>query len=757
MPEQTDIFLDKVIGGRFHTVQNLGAGGMGTVYKAKDLQGAIEAEYVALKILHPELMRNPAILERTQREAVAMNKLSHQNIAKLYFAANARVPVEGAKQNIFIIAMEYIPCLDLEDNDELKRLSIGQRMQFVSDVADALQHMHDMGVVHRDVKPANILVDRNTLVPKLTDFGIMREEGAQTLTQEDTFMGSPHYAPPEQCDSKRVDRRSDIYALCSTLYHFAALEAPYDGLGAAEIVKNRLYPLKFKLDEFKAKMEASKRREFYRTQIANLDFDENYRPKNLLDIDAYIPAEVVEIVEIGMRVDPDRRFQQARDLKARIDKYLDDEDSKVKEHKGDYTSVVKLMRPKTMPKRRQTPVPQTANNKMMWVVGGAIGAAALLGVGSALVLSGNGKPNKPNNAVVLEDPRKNEFASLYKKVNELYSALEKSYSGQVHSQLNGNIDTCVNLLWSIDVPNEANIKTDLSDKKDKAVTFQHMSLYADAENQCQGFESKLKSAQQAPYDLARIAELDSMHKALENESRKIDSARVPDAKQLPAKLETYADAIDELRARDPSKKYAAAEKHLSKAKRQIEVAVQMVDKRELMPVYEAVNAAKELLSNVPDKSDAEYRQVEKQMLDLEQRAKEEEKYLAEFVLRFDRPEDADYFTGDAVIKDSKLQIDGEVQLAKPFEKGDFRFFAEGDLSVIAGAYELKFKGCELSVAKAGSEVASYIFDARKKNFVKLEKSGSVYVNGEKMLNLDNVSSQVRIKGKASLDDVAMFD
>ena len=740
-----------VIDGKFELVENLGAGGMGAVFKAKNLDDSIDAEFVALKLANADVMQDRDLLERAVNEIRALRKLDHPNVVKLYHADYAKKieNTDRIPRGYLYYAMEYIPLLKLDEPDILRTLTIEQRINYILQVSGALQAVHNLGLIHRDIKPENILVNRNTGVAKLSDFGIVKAEGF-SKTQTGTFLGSPRYASPEQVNAKYVDYRTDIYSLCASLYFLVALETPYEGYENMQLLGN-LVSLNNQLEKLKQKMSPVTRDMTLR-RIASLDDAAGSRPKRPKEIDDSIPPELEDIIWKGMAVDPDRRYQSATELGQRLQSYLSNEDKGIKTTFGGFKTS-DLAQKKYRSRPRKTEQPKKNMNLIYAMIGGGIAAGVLLGV---VLLGGrsNGKPN--NSPVVMQDPRKNEFESLYKKVNELYSVLDKSYSEPVHSQLNANIDTCVNLLWSIDVPNETNIKTDLSDKKDKAVTLQHRSLYSGVEKQCQIFESKLKSAQQLSYELARITELESLHAKLGQDYKQIDAARVPDAKQLSAKLEGYSDAIDGLKARDPSRKYAAAEKHLSKAKRQIETAVELCDKRELKPVYEAINAARQVLSNVQNKSDPEYLQVEKQMLDLEQRAKEEEKYLAEFVLRFDRPEDADYFAGNATVNDGKLQIDGEAQLTKPFEKGDFRFFAEGDFSLQSGAYELKFRGYQLSVAKSGNEVASYIFDARKKNFVKIEKSGSVYVNGEKMLNLDNVSSQVRIKGKANLDDVAVF-
>ena len=572
MPEQTDFFLDKVIGGRFHTVQNLGAGGMGTVYKAKDLQKAIDAEYIALKILHPEFMRDSTVLKRTQREAVTMNKLSHKNIAKLYLAANAKVTVEGVKQKIFIMAMEYIPCLDLEDNEVLKSLSIGQRLQFVSSIADALQYVHGRGIVHRDVKPANILVDKNTLEAKLTDFGIIRKAGAKTLTLN-FFIGSPPYSPPEQIESHEVDARADIYALCATLYHLVALQPPYQELNYNEILMEKLFPLQFRLNELKSKMQSSKRKDFYRTQIAALDFDANHRPKQLLEIDPYIPAEIVEIVETGMRVDPERRFHSARDLKARIDKYLEGEDSKVKEYKGNYASFVKNVRPKTvlnlcyaMPTQimqgqmlgMPTPVQRTKTQTPSMVMPAPIMRGPMRRVRTSVhevldVVLRRRRNHKPIN-VVNQCLKSRALKDICMIASAFPAFLLVRFVAINLKKSNNNLHQSIpyQSIPYRSIPYQrfqyqSNAKPSVTAElgaKDNAVTFQHRNMHAfDLLRNL--FELKLKAAQQSSYDAGKINELEFHYKALENEYKKINFM----AEAKPAILLDYSDAINELKLR----------------------------------------------------------------------------------------------------------------------------------------------------------------------------------------------------------------
>ncbi|MCK6462108.1 MAG: serine/threonine protein kinase, partial [Planctomycetes bacterium] len=195
--------------GEFRLLRRLGAGGMGTVYLAR--QESLDRD-VALKVLRPELQGSREAAERFRREAVAVARLKHGNIVGVHAIGEA----EG---------VQYI-ALDLVDGrnlDEILAEAAGRgetipwrdAARWAAGIARALEHAHARGVIHRDVKPSNIRVTPDGK-PLLLDFGIARDTAGGTLTA--TFAGSPLYAAPEQLSGATLDARADVYGLGATLY-----------------------------------------------------------------------------------------------------------------------------------------------------------------------------------------------------------------------------------------------------------------------------------------------------------------------------------------------------------------------------------------------------------------------------------------------------------------------------------------------------------------------------------------------------------
>ncbi len=205
---------------RYKIVKLLGCGGMGIVYLAED---PILARKVALKIITldpgPEPGVRQAALARFSAEAKALAMLDHPCIVQIYDA--------GEERNSPWISFQLVDGESLEAFLSRRgRLTIRRALLFTLDIASALQHAHCRNIMHRDVKPANILIDRRTGLAKLTDFGIIQ---APWLKPAETgaMVGSPGYMSPEQIDGKEVDQRSDIFSLGIVLYQMLSGEHPF--------------------------------------------------------------------------------------------------------------------------------------------------------------------------------------------------------------------------------------------------------------------------------------------------------------------------------------------------------------------------------------------------------------------------------------------------------------------------------------------------------------------------------------------------
>jgi len=211
--------LNSLVGkslGQFRIVERIGAGGMATVFKA--FQPALDRD-VAVKVLPAYHTQDPVFLKRFTQEARSVAKLQHANI----------VPIHefGEQDNITYIVMEYVEGGTLKDRLKQRSLAVPEAVDFVIQAAEGLGCAHGHGIIHRDVKPANMLLRKDGHL-LLSDFGIAKIlEGTTNLTRVGTGIGTPQYMSPEQGTGQPVDRRSDIYSLGIVLYHALTGHVPF--------------------------------------------------------------------------------------------------------------------------------------------------------------------------------------------------------------------------------------------------------------------------------------------------------------------------------------------------------------------------------------------------------------------------------------------------------------------------------------------------------------------------------------------------
>ncbi len=212
-----DSYIGRLLDNRYEILENIGSGGMAEVYKALDHR---LNRLVAVKILKEELSRNQEFRRRFQTESQAVAMLSHPNIVSVYDVSSSG--------GVDYIVMELIEGISLKQYMERKGpLNWRETLHFSMQIAKALEHAHGRGIVHRDIKPHNILILKDGSI-KVTDFGIARIGAAQnTLTRE--ALGSVHYISPEQAKGAMVDNRSDIYSLGIVMYEMLTGRPPYDG------------------------------------------------------------------------------------------------------------------------------------------------------------------------------------------------------------------------------------------------------------------------------------------------------------------------------------------------------------------------------------------------------------------------------------------------------------------------------------------------------------------------------------------------
>ena len=197
-----DNLINQRLDGRYLIEQLLGSGGMANVYKGHDTQ---TGRTVAIKVLREEFLENTDLVRRFKNESKAISVLDHPNIVKVY-----DVNMTG---NLQYIVMEYIDGITLKEYMEYRAqpLTYKETLHFVTQVLLALHHAHEKGIVHRDVKPQNIMLLSNGSI-KVMDFGIARFSRSESQTMTDKAIGSVHYISPEQARGDTTDAKADIYS-----------------------------------------------------------------------------------------------------------------------------------------------------------------------------------------------------------------------------------------------------------------------------------------------------------------------------------------------------------------------------------------------------------------------------------------------------------------------------------------------------------------------------------------------------------------
>ncbi len=270
---------------RYELLESIGEGGMGTVYKAKC---HLLNRFVAVKILKAELSNDEEFVSRFKREATSIAKLSHPNIVNVHDV--------GEENHINFIVMEYINGITLKQViKENGRLSSEKTLDIVLQIAKALECAHINNIIHRDIKPDNIMIKEDNTV-KVMDFGIAKVIGSRTVTNSSKVMGSVHYFSPEQAKGKLVDCRTDIYSLGIVMYEMVTGQVPYNA-------------------------ESS-------ITIAMMHIQEPVTaPKEII---TDIPENINQVILKAMRKEPIKRYQTAKEMADIISAIKEDSNYKVK-------------------------------------------------------------------------------------------------------------------------------------------------------------------------------------------------------------------------------------------------------------------------------------------------------------------------------------------------------------------------------------------------------------------------------------------
>jgi len=259
------------IGRRYTVVRLLGIGGMGAVYRVRDRELDRDA---ALKLIRSDIAENAEALERFKREIQLSSKITHRNVLRVYDL--------GESDGIKFLTMEYVDGEDLGSLVKREgRLPLARALDVLRQVCEGLQAAHEAGVIHRDLKPQNIMLDRSGGV-YLTDFGLAKSLEQSGMTQTGTLLGTPFYMSPEQVRGAEVDRRSDIYSLGIILYQMVTGSLPYTGDTPYEVMSQRLHRL----------------------------------PRPVVELNPEAPAYLRKIIERCLAVDPSLRYGSAAEVLA---------------------------------------------------------------------------------------------------------------------------------------------------------------------------------------------------------------------------------------------------------------------------------------------------------------------------------------------------------------------------------------------------------------------------------------------------------
>lgn len=213
-----ELTTGSLFAGRYEVIEELGKGGMGKVYKVLDTK---IKEKVALKLLKPEIAADEKTIERFSNELKFARKIAHRHVCRMFDL--------GEDKGTYYITMEYVPGEDLKSTmSRVGQLSVGKTLYVARQICEGLSEAHRLGVVHRDLKPQNIMIDREGNA-RIMDFGIARSLKAKGLTEAGVMIGTPEYMSPEQVDGKEADQRSDIYAFGIILYEMLTGQTPFQG------------------------------------------------------------------------------------------------------------------------------------------------------------------------------------------------------------------------------------------------------------------------------------------------------------------------------------------------------------------------------------------------------------------------------------------------------------------------------------------------------------------------------------------------
>ena len=272
-----DLETGTVLAGRYEIAQLLGRGGMGAVYKAHDTE---LNRVVAVKLIRPELAKNPEVLQRFKQELILARQVTHKNVIRIFDL--------GQSEGIKFITMDFVEGQDLRRLlSERGKFPPEQAARVMLQICRALEAAHAEGVIHRDLKPQNILLDGNGRV-YVMDFGIARSAYLPGMTQTGAIIGTPEYMSPEQARGERLTERSDLFSLGVIFYELLTGKSPYPADAPLGTLWKRLQE----------------------------------KPKPPAEVDAGVPVPLNDIVMSALEIEPEKRISSAREMAQQLEIWL---------------------------------------------------------------------------------------------------------------------------------------------------------------------------------------------------------------------------------------------------------------------------------------------------------------------------------------------------------------------------------------------------------------------------------------------------
>ncbi|MDD2401236.1 MAG: Stk1 family PASTA domain-containing Ser/Thr kinase [Clostridia bacterium] len=341
--------IGRILSKRYEIIKQIGGGGTALVYSARDIY---LNRMVAVKILREQLTSDEEFVSCFRREAQAVASLSHTNIVNIYDV--------GDDNGTYYLVMEIVEGRNLKEIIKEKgNLSISETVRIAEQICDAIEHAHEHNVIHRDIKPHNVLITKEEKI-KVTDFGIARAVSAATITHTDSVMGSVHYFSPEQARGEISDEKSDIYSLGVVIYEMLTGRLPFKGESPISVVLNKL----------------------------------QNDPTPPSKINSQIGEALEKVILKAMEKEPQKRYNSVRELKeALISAHLY---NRFEEKKANQVTEDTIILPKFATRKKQKSKFAIPAKLWMWIIALLLSISFAIGIYMAVMVFGKKEVKVPD-------------------------------------------------------------------------------------------------------------------------------------------------------------------------------------------------------------------------------------------------------------------------------------------------------------------------------------------------------------------------